>query len=416
MNERPSTLLIKTYQFAIGLKFIGAAVALGLSFVLVEQWNLTGWGMALVTPIILYLLTLPWPGVNQNKLLIAALAFGILAPHIDLTYGVLIRREDLFQDPSFLAIGWSLQDVNRIHSMGQIFVIVPVILASWQFGMRGFLGGLVLAGIAYVGTPFLLNPDSFIWGIYAIRGFVLLGVTLIVGFITGTLAADQRRSNEALQAANEQLAAQAVKMEQLATSQERNRLARELHDTLAHSLSGTAVSLQAIGTLLKHDPTAAKAELTAAQTQIRSGLAEARRAITALRAAPLEELGLKGAILQRAESIRDRAGIQIDCSLVELPSLSPESEQTLYRICEEALVNAEKHAQCSYITLKLAQTSGEITLTVQDNGLGFDATRPMSNGRFGIIGMHERAALVNGRLTITSQPGKGTAVVFKLIS
>lgn len=414
MNNQPSQLLIRTYQFAIGLKFIGALVAIALSYVLVRQWVFDGWAMALTTPLVLLLLLHPWRGVDQNKLLIVALAFGILAPHFDLIYSIWYPRIELLQNPRFIEIGWSLQDVNRIHALGQFFIMVPVILASWQFGVKGFVGALVLAGIAYVGTPFFAKPDSMIWGIYAVRGFVLLGVTLIVGFITGTLASAQRRTNDELSAANQKLAAQAVMMEQLATSQERNRLARELHDTLAHSLSGTAVSLQAIGTLLKHDPEAAKSELRTAQTQIRSGLAEARRAISALRASPLEELGLVGAIGQRAESISERAGLPISCQLADLPPLAPEVEQTIFRICDEALINAEKHAQANDVIVQLKNDGHAVVLTVHDNGLGFVVDAAMENGRFGLIGMHERAMLINATLSIDSQPHRGTTITLKI--
>ncbi len=414
MSERPYDLLIRTYQFAIGLKFVGAIVAILLSYFLVRQWVFDGWAMALITPVILLMLLVNWPNSDRNKLLIWALALGILAPHIDLIYSVWFPRTELLANPRFIEIGWSLQDVNRIHAMGQFFIMVPVILASWQFGVRGFIGALVLAGLAYTITPFLLKSDALFWGIYAVRGFVLLGVTLIVGFITGTLASAQRRSNTALQEANQQLAAQAVMMEQLATSQERNRLARELHDTLAHSLSGTAVSLQAIGTLLKHDPEAAKTELASAQSQIRSGLSEARRAISALRASPLEELGLIGAIQQRANNISDRAGITINTDLANIIGLPPEVEQTIYRICDEALVNAEKHAQASTINVSLQQSTTETRLVIQDNGVGFDREAVQKNGRFGIIGMEERAQLINGELLINSQPTLGTEIVLKI--
>ena len=84
------------------------------------------------------------------------------SPHFDLIYSVWFPREEILLNPRFIAIGWSLQDVNRIHSMGQLFIIVPVILASWHFGVRGFIGALVLAGFAYVLTPFLLKPDSLV--------------------------------------------------------------------------------------------------------------------------------------------------------------------------------------------------------------------------------------------------------------
>jgi signal transduction histidine kinase len=249
-----------------------------------------------------------------------------------------------------------------------------------------------------------------IWGFYAVRGFVLLGTILILAYITATLATAQRESNEALSAANQQLAAQAAMMEQLAVSRERNRLARELHDTLAHSLSGTAVTLQAINTLLKHDPTAAAAELLVAQSQIRDGLAEARRAITALRASPLEELGLAEAVRQRAQAIEARANLPIRCTIAVLPLLPEDVAQAVYRIVEEALTNAEKHAQASQVTVELLHTAGWLTLRVQDDGVGFAVDEVWGNGRFGLVGMRERAELIKAEFTVQSAPGQGTTL------
>ncbi len=202
-------------------------------------------------------------------------------------------------------------------------------------------------------------------------------------------------------------------MEQLAVSRERNRLARELHDTLAHSLSGTAVTLQAINTLLKHDPDVAAEELLAAQTQIRDGLGEARRAITALRASPLEELGLAEAVRQRAQAIEARANLPIRCVVAVLPLMPADVAQAVYRIVEEALVNAEKHAQASQISLELTHAAGWLTLRVQDDGVGFVADEAWGNGRFGLMGMRERAELIKADFAVNSAPGQGTTLLLR---
>jgi signal transduction histidine kinase len=304
--------------------------------------------------------------------------------------------------------------VNSIFALTQLFVAVPVILASWHYGLRGFWLSLGLAGLLYTITPFLMPAEAMLWGFYAVRGFVLLGTILILAYITVTLATAQRKSNEALTAANQQLAAQAAMMEQLAISQERNRLARELHDTLAHSLSGTAVSLQAISTLLKHNPEAAEEELYAAQSQIRDGLAEARRAITALRASPLEELGLAEAVRQRAQAIQERANLAIHCAIDKLPLLPVDVEQAVYRIVEEALLNAEKHAQASQVELSLTHEADWLTLRVQDDGVGFVVDAVLGNGRFGLMGMRERAELIQAQLTIHSTPAQGTMLELRV--
>lgn len=410
MNGQPPTLLIRTYQIAIGLKLLGAIVGIVTGYLLIWEWTFDRWVMEMITAIVLLLFIFPWPRGNRLHLLIIALALGILAPNVDLIYSIWVPFEPLASNPYHVAIGWTFQEINGIFSLGQLFMMVPVVLASWQFGTRGFMGALALAGLAYIITPFLLPNDAFIWGIYAIRGFVLLGVTLILGFTVGALATAQRQANADLSEANRKLAAQAITMEQLATSRERNRLARELHDTLAHSLSGTAVSLQAIGTLLKHNPDAAAQELTSTQNQIRVGLVEARRAIGALRTSALDEIGLADALQQRAESISQRTGLQLDCIIDPLPPLPPTVEQTIYRIADEAMRNVEKHAQAITLSLTLRHNNGALVLCVQDDGQGFVVEEGGANGRYGLVGMKERAALVSGALLVESKLNQGTLV------
>jgi signal transduction histidine kinase len=402
-----------TFMVAVVLKFVGGLVGIGLGYWLLYEFVLDRWWMVLATAVILFLLLLPWPNQNRNHWLIAALAWGIISPHIDLIYASWVPFDDLFLTPRFVEIGWSIHVVNNIFALTQLFIAVPVVLASWHYGWRGFWLSLGLAGLLYTIAPFLMPVEAMIWGFYAVRGFVLLGTILILAYITVTLATAQRESNEALAAANQQLAAQAVMMEQLAVSRERNRLARELHDTLAHSLSGTAVTLQAINTLLQHDPEAAAEELLAAQTQIRDGLAEARRAITALRASPLEELGLAEAVRQRAQAIEARANLPIRCTVADLPLLLLDVEQAVYRIVEEALVNAEKHAQASQISLELSHVAGWLLLRVQDDGIGFAVDAVGQNGRFGLLGMRERAELIQAEFTVQSEPGRGTVLTLR---
>ncbi|MCB0037167.1 MAG: hypothetical protein KDE51_24215, partial [Anaerolineales bacterium] len=345
-----------------------------------------------------------------ERTLIFALFFAILAPHLDMIQSLWVPFEPLGTSTMFQRLGWTQEQVYSIHALGGMFIMVPVVLASWHYGRMGMLLTLGWSGLAYLLTPLFLPPDSFPWLIYAVRGFVVLGMTLILAFTTYTLALAQRqkqaalaKSNTQLAAANQKLTEQAFIMEQLATSRERNRLARELHDTLAHSLSGTAVQLQAIGTLLKVDPQAAGTELKVAQAQIKTGLNEARRAIAALRASTLEELGLAEALCHRAQKLAERSGLAVECDTAVLPTLPPHIEQALYRIADEALINIEKHAQATKIWV-LAQTNGrELTLTIRDNGIGFDVDAQKEahkQSHFGLLGMQERAEMIGAALHI----------------
>jgi signal transduction histidine kinase len=346
--------------------------------------------------------------------LIIALIFALIAPQLDLWQSSHVPFEPLLANPRYVtALNWTQEQINSVYALGGLFMMVPVVLASWQYGRFGMWVSLSVSGLLYMLTPLVLPPDAFTWGIYAIRGFVLLGVTLILAYTVATLATAQRREQAALATANRKLAEQAVIGEQLATSRERNRLARELHDTLAHSLSGTAVQLQAVSTLLKLDPQAAATELVEAQQQIRRGLEESRRAIAALRASPLEELGLAAALQQRAERLAGRMGLPLQSNILSpLPPLPPLVEQSVYRIADEALLNIERHAQASQIGVSLGLENGRLHLTISDDGQGFDVNQieAGNNGRFGLLGMKERAALIDADLEIESQAGQGTTV------
>jgi signal transduction histidine kinase len=189
-----------------------------------------------------------------------------------------------------------------------------------------------------------------------------------------------------------------------------------LHDTLAHALSGTAVQLQAVGTLLKVKPEVAADELKKAQAQIKAGLVESRRAIGALRASPLEELGLVPALIQRAESFAENAGISLHHQLDPLPKLPPLTEQTIYRIADEALLNVERHARASEVVVNLWENAGNLTLIIKDNGVGFAQNGKLPDGHFGVMGMKERAKLIGGVLAVESGENAGTTVTFQLSS
>ena len=208
-------------------------------------------------------------------------------------------------------------------------------------------------------------------------------IFLLVGYVVTWLRQHQRRQQQALIEANRQqmeanmkLACYAATVEQLSISRERNRLARELHDTLAHSLSALTVQLEAVNSLWDIDARAARQMLARADETTRTGLTEARRSLQALRAAPLEEFGLALALREMAESAAKRADLRLDFDVPELAvNLPSQVEQGVYRIAQEALENVVRHARATHVTVKLLYTSNEIKLIVADDGIGFAVDR-----------------------------------------
>src|SRR6266545_6195282 len=205
-----------------------------------------------------------------------------------------------------------------------------------------------------------------------------------------------------------QLAEQATRM---ALVEERNRLAREVHDTLAQELTGIALQLEAADALLEHSPDRARARIRQALERTRESLEEARRSVLDLRAGPLERQALPAALETLGQRFTAETGTPVD-SLLELvgPRLPARVEEALYRIAQEALVNIRRHAQASAVRIELRQASDSIQLIVADNGRGFDTEQTSAPGAsvqahgFGLIGMQERARLLDGEMQISSCP------------
>lgn len=197
---------------------------------------------------------------------------------------------------------------------------------------------------------------------------------------------------------------------ELGALEERNRLARELHDTLAQSLAGITLQLESAEAILEAGGSMERLSRAISQAleQARASLEEARRSVLDLRAAPLEGRSLSQALAALAASASVQHGLKVEYSFSggELP-LPARLEAGLYRIAQEAVANAAQHAQAKKARLELAITPARVRLAVADQGQGFDPAH-IPPGRFGLLGINERARLLGGELHIKSTPGQGT--------
>ena len=147
----------------------------------------------------------------------------------------------------------------------------------------------------------------------------------------------------------------------------------------------------------------------------RSGLVETRRALKALRASPVDDLGLILALRRLGEQTAVRAPFIVNLMLPDiLPDMTSDVEQCIYRTTQEALTNVIRHAEAQQVDVALTYDSNGFMLRVQDNGRGFDAKKRQNGEHYGLVGMQERAALVGGELEIKSVKGQGTAVILTL--
>jgi signal transduction histidine kinase len=221
----------------------------------------------------------------------------------------------------------------------------------------------------------------------------------------------QRDQRQSLIEANRQLRHYAATLEQLAITQERNRMSRELHDTLAHTLSGLAVQLEAACSLWQSAPERSYAMLQDSLLATRTGLTESRNAIQALRASLLEDLGLTLALRNLAENAASRSEATLNLELPpNLEKLAPDVEQCIFRVAQEALENIVRHAEARHITIQLARKNTCLILSVSDDGQGFDPAQVDTQKSFGLKGLRERVTMFTGDLQIYSQEGQGTTI------
>ncbi len=199
---------------------------------------------------------------------------------------------------------------------------------------------------------------------------------------------------------------------QLGAAEERNRLAREIHDTLAQGLAAIALHLETADALLETSADAEQVKETVrrALTTTRANLEEARRSVLDLRAAPLEGRSLGEALVRLGGDWEAQAHVPLEFEMVGAQRPLPlRLEAGLYRIAQEALANVARHADARHVTLGLVTTPDQVRLRVEDDGQGFDPSL-VPRGRYGLIGLSERAKLLGGVFKLESSPGAGTRV------
>jgi two-component system NarL family sensor kinase len=195
---------------------------------------------------------------------------------------------------------------------------------------------------------------------------------------------------------------------QLARAEERARIAREIHDTLAQDLTAITLHLEGALNQLESDPSRARERLERALAMSRHSLEDARQSVLTLRLNPLAK-PLPEALHALARSFTSETGVRVHVRTAGEVSLPPEGEADLFRIAQEALNNVQRHAHAHEVQIELRRTPRTVHLSIRDDGQGFDPSSP-AEGRHGIIGMKERAKLLHGRLRIRSAAGEGASI------
>jgi signal transduction histidine kinase len=298
-----------------------------------------------------------------------------------------------------------------LAGLSPVYLLVLYGLIPLLFGTLGWAG---LPGVVVLAA--LLGWRAQVWedgAAASLSLFTIVGLSLGIAVVLDAVDQQSRRRRDALAALTVTRAELAETARRAGVLEERERIARDLHDTVAQSLASVVTHLEAADQALGTRPEDVRTHIGVARDAARDGLADARRAVAALRPDLLEGQTLQQALERRTDRWSASTGIVAVVESTGDPvPLHQEAETALLRAAEEALTNAAKHASATRVTLTLSWLGDAVALDVDDDGVGFaQVPPPRGDGGFGLPGLRERLAAVGGRLEVESAPGEGTTVM-----
>jgi NarL family two-component system sensor histidine kinase YdfH len=308
------------------------------------------------------------------------------------------------------AITWLSGNVGMVFCL--FMALVGELLAFYKITVRGLLATGYLLALAFTNFALILGykqAGRFLLG--TIPTIIFVGIYVILYTRQAEANARARELLAELEAANRQLTEYAARVEDLTIAAERQRMARELHDTLSQGLAGLILHLEAADAhLAANRPERARGILEQSREKARGTLREARQAIDDLR----QPAGADLAEAAEQEAQRFTLATGIACEpLIELKAVIPEAAaETAFRAISEGLTNIARHARAKQVSLRLTAVGKELEIEMQDDGAGFDP-QAVQPGHYGLLGMRERVRLAGGRLEIQSEAGKGTRLLIR---
>jgi signal transduction histidine kinase len=296
---------------------------------------------------------------------------------------------------------------------------------------HGLLGAMLEAGEPYRTADIRRDPRfrgwwpsahprmrSFLGVPIVARGEVIAAFYLTEKHGADEFGADEQRLIEML-AAHAAIAIENARLlersRELSIVEERNRLARELHDSVSQKLFGLVLVAEAAATIVERDGAGAREQLMRLGELAQDALGELRGLIFELRPASLEEEGLAATLRKQVDLLRRTHDRDIELRITGTPQVPPEAETEVLRIAQEALHNALRHAQAERIELRMETRDGRLIVTVADDGVGFDPAEPgLRSRRLGLTSMEERAWGLGGTLTVVSHAREGTTVTLEV--
>ena len=303
---------------------------------------------------------------------------------------------------------------SAIRQDGSATVRNTLLVMGVFFIMAGFAS--ILLSLRFITGPIL----QILNGVRSITsGNLDVSVPIVANDELGELATSFNQMTSELKHRTHELSQTSAELQikeaqlKVAALEERQRLARELHDSVSQALYGIALGARTAQTQLERDPAKLAEPLDYILSLAEAGLSEMRALIFELRPESLQNEGLVAALTKQADAIHARHKINVVTDFGEEPDISLDAKEALYRIAQEAMHNIAKHASATHVELSLQTEDGHLKLEVRDNGKGFDPQGEFP-GHLGLQSMRERVAYFGGELQITSQPGKGTLVTVQL--
>jgi signal transduction histidine kinase len=318
---------------------------------------------------------------------------------------------------SLIFYGTSL---GYLHILPTLYMIV-VIRSCFIFEMR-FRWAIAILSLFL----FLVHQVQYVYKMSAFVGaqmqehmlmhqlseFLVFALGLFFVLQLANSLLTEQKMRQQLTCVHEQLRQYALQIEDLAAVQERNRIARDIHDSLGHALTALNVQLQTAVKLWQIDPTQAQSFLAQAQRLGTTAMKEVRKSVSALRADAQEQKPLETVIDSLVEDFYQGTGISVSTNINVNTALPPQAVKTLYRIVQEALTNICKYANATKVQIQLHTSSEKVYLTVEDNGEGFCLDSQTTG--FGLQGMRERVAALKGDVRIETAPEAGCRISVEL--
>jgi signal transduction histidine kinase len=312
--------------------------------------------------------------------------------------------------------------LGYLHILPTLYLIV-VMRSCFLFQ---FIGRWIVAGLVFI--LFLGDQYKYImqsmpkdseqqihFGMHIVAETLIfgLGIFFVLQLTNKVLSERQikeklAQANDQLAQANEQLREYTQKAEELATVQERNRIAGDIHDSLGHALTGLIVQIQAAVQLFHREPAKAHLFLTQAHSLGETAMQEVRKSISTLREDVPQEQPLKNRIETLIDDCRKATGLLIHTNICRCDSVPTPIANVIYRIVQECLTNICRYAKATEVHIQLRTTLEELNLSVEDNGKGFDPQQNFSGS--GLEIMQNRITLVNGQFQLITSPGEGCRI------